>query len=102
MKIVIRNHKKDNLVTNIRWNYAFVLVLSFLCNLGNSNTLRFCECVICLMSLNSRSFLKKKETKKKQWCKGPKTDEKVASLNVEVHAKTFAYQIFVFFNATVC
>ena len=96
MKIVIRNHKKDNLVTNIRWNYAFVLVLSFLWNLGNSNTLRFGQCVICLMSLNSRSSLKKK-----QWCKGPKIDEKVTSLNVEVHAKTFAYQIF-FLNATVC
>ena len=50
-----------------------------------------------------KKFLeKKKKQKKKQWCKGPKTDEKVASLNVEVHAKTFAYQIFVFFNGTVC
>ena len=88
MKIVVRNHKKDNLVTNIRQNYASVLVLSFLWNLGNSNTLRFGQCVICLMSLNSRSSLKK------NWCKGPKIDEKVTSLNVEVHAKTFAYQIF--------
>ena len=95
MKIVVRNHKKDNLVTNIRQNYASVLVLSFLWNLGNSNTLRFGQCVICLMSLNSRSSLKK------NWCKGPKIDEKVTSLNVEVHAKTFAYQIF-FLNATVC
>ena len=40
MKIVIRNHNKDNLVTNIRQNYTSVLVLSFLWNLGNSNTLR--------------------------------------------------------------
>ena len=40
MKIVIRNHKKDNLVTNIRQNYTSVLVLSFLWNLRNSNTLR--------------------------------------------------------------
>ena len=95
MKIVVRNHKKDNLVTNIRQNYASVLVLSFLWNLGNSNTLRFGQCVICLMSLNSRSSLKK------NWCKGPKIDEKVTSLNVEVHAKTLAYQIF-FLNATVC
>ena len=30
MKITIRNHKKDNLVTKIRQNYASILVLSFL------------------------------------------------------------------------
>ena len=66
MKIVVRNHKKDNLVTNIRQNYASVLVLSFLWNLGNSNTLRFGQCVICLMSLNSRSSLKKKTAKQKK------------------------------------
>ena len=30
MKITVRNHKKDNLVTNIRQNYASILVLSFL------------------------------------------------------------------------
>ena len=90
MKVVVRNHKKDNLVTNIRQNYTSTLVLSLLWNLGNSNTLRFGQCVTCLISLNSRSSLKKK----KQWCKGPKIDEKVKSLNVEVHAKTFAYQIF--------
>ena len=89
MKIVVRNHKKDNLVTNIRQNYASVLVLSFLWNLGNSNTLRFGQCVICLMSINSRSSLKKN-----QWCPSPKRDEKVTSLNVEVLAETFAYQIF--------
>ena len=93
MKIVVRNHKIDNLVENIRQNYASVLVLSFLWNLGNCNTLRFGKCVICLMSLNSRSSLKKK---RKQWCKGPKIDEKVTALNVEVHTKTFAYQIFFF------
>ena len=39
-------------------------------------------------------FKKFFEKKKKQWCKGPKIDEKVTSLNVEVHRKTFAYQIF--------
>ena len=33
------------------------------------------------MSLNSRSSLKKN-----QWCKGPKIDGKVTSLNVEVHS----------------
>ena len=87
MKIVVRNHKKDNLVTNIRQNCASVLVLSFLWNIGNSNTLRFGQWVICLMSLNSRS-----SSKKKQWYKGPKIDE--TSLNVEVHAKNFAYQFF--------
>ena len=96
MKIVLRNHKKDNLVTNIRQNYASVLVLSFLWNLGNSNTLRFGQCVICLMSLNSRSSLKKNTHTQKNWCEVPKIDEKVISLNVEVHAKTFAYQIFSF------
>ena len=64
MKIVVRNHKKDNLVTDIRQNYVSVLVLSFLWNLGNSNTLRFGQCVMCLMFLNSRSSLNKK-----QWCK---------------------------------
>ena len=95
MKIVVRNHKKDRLVTNIRQNYASVLVLSFLWNLWNSNNLRLGQCVICLMSLNSRSSLKKK---KKQWCKGRKTDEKVTSLNVEVQAKTFSYQTFFFFK----
>ena len=88
MKIVVRNHKKDNLVTN-RQNYASILVLLFLWSLGNYNTLRFRQCVICLMSLNSRSSLKKTH-----WCKGPKVAEKVTSLNVEVHAKTFANQIF--------
>ena len=30
MKITVRNHKKDNLVTKIRQNYASILVLSFL------------------------------------------------------------------------
>ena len=64
MKIVVRNHKKDNLVTNIRQNYASALVLSFLWNLGNSNTQRFAQYVICLMSLNSRSSLKKIKNKK--------------------------------------
>ena len=93
MKIVLRNHKKDNLVTNIRQNYASILVLSFLWNLGSSNTLRFGQCVIYLMSLNSRSSFKKN---KKNGCEVPKIDEKVISLNVEVHAKTFAYQIFSF------
>ena len=68
MKIVVRNHKNDRLVTNIRQNYASVLVLSFLWNLWNSNNLRLGQCVICLMSLNSRSSLKKK----KLWCKSPK------------------------------
>ena len=62
MKIVVRNHKKDNLVTNIRQNYASVLVLSFLWNLGNSNTPRFGQRLICLMSLNSRSSLEKKNS----------------------------------------
>ena len=61
-----------------------------LCNLGNSNTVRLGQCVICLMSLNSRSSLEKKQ--KKQWSKRPKIGEKVTSLNVEVHTKTFAYQ----------
>ena len=37
MKIIVRNHKKDNLVTSIRQNYASVLVLSFSLNLGDSN-----------------------------------------------------------------
>ena len=46
-------------------------------------------------------FKKFFEKKKKQWCKGPKIDEKVTSLNVEVHAKTFAYQIF-FFLMLLC
>ena len=46
-------------------------------------------------------FKKFFEKKTKQCSKGPKIDEKVTSLNVEVHAKTFAYQIF-FLNATVC
>ena len=32
--------------------------------------------------------------KKKKMAQGLKIDEKVASLNVEVHAKTFSYQIF--------
>ena len=48
MKIILRNHKKDNFVTNIKQNYASALVLSFLWNLGNSNTVRFGQCVICL------------------------------------------------------
>ena len=56
MKIVVRNHRKDNLVTNIRQNYASVLVLSFLRNIANSNTLSFGQCV-CLVSLNSRIYL---------------------------------------------
>ena len=60
MKIILRNHKKDNLVTNIKQNYTSALVLSFLWNPGNSNTLRSGQCVICLMSLNLRSSLKKK------------------------------------------
>ena len=97
MKIVVRNHKKDNLVTSNRQNYASVLVLSFLWNLGNSNTLRFGQCVIFLMSLNSRSSLKKtnKQTnKKKQWCKGPKIDEKVTFLNVKFTQKLLLVKSF--------
>ena len=39
-----------------------------------------------------KKFFEKK--KKRKWCKGPKTDEKVTSLNAEVHSKTFAHQIF--------
>ena len=66
MKIVVRNDKKDNLVTNIRQNYASVLVLSFLWNLGNSNTQMCGQCVICLMWLNSRSSLKKSSGAKVQ------------------------------------
>ena len=66
MKIVVRNHKKDNLVTNIRQNYPSVLVLSFLWNLENSNTLRFGQCVMCLMLLNSRRSLKKNSGAKVQ------------------------------------
>ena len=62
MQIVVRNHKKDNLVKNIRQNCASVLVLSFLWNLGNSNTPRFGQCVICLMLLNLRSSSEKKNS----------------------------------------
>ena len=62
MKIVVRNHKIDNLVTNIRQNYASVLVLSFLWNLGYSHTLRFGQCVMCLMLLNSKSSWEKKNS----------------------------------------
>ena len=43
----------------------------------------------------------KKFFKKKQWCKSLKIDEKVTSLNVEVHAETFAYQIY-FFKMLLC
>ena len=46
--------------------------------------------------------LKKFFGKKKQWRKGPKADEKVTSLNVEVHAKTFAYQIFSLKKMLLC
>ena len=89
MKTILRNHKKDNFVTNIKQNYASALVLSFLWNLENSNTVRFGQCVICLMSLNSRSSLKKK-----QWWKGPKTDEKVTSLNVKFTQKLLLIKPF--------
>ena len=34
MKILVRKHKEDNLVTNVWKTYASVLVLSFLWNLG--------------------------------------------------------------------
>ena len=86
MKIVVRNHKKDNLVTNIRQNYASVLVLSFLWNLGNSNTLRFGQCVMCLMLLNSRSSLKKS-------C-GAKIDEKVISECRSSHRNLLIKSVF--------
>ena len=34
MKVVVRKHKKDNLVTNVWKIYASVLVWSFMWNLG--------------------------------------------------------------------
>ena len=42
-------------------------------------------------------FNKKFFEKKNSGSKVQKTDEKVTSLNVEVHAKPFAYQIFFFY-----
>ena len=61
MKIVVRNHKKDNLVTN-RQNYASVLALSFLWNLRNYNTI-----LIKFMKFFEKKT-KNKTKQKKQWC----------------------------------
>ena len=66
MKIVVRNHKIDNLITIIRQNYASGPVLSLLWILGNFHTLRFGQCVMCLMLLNLRSYFKKNSGAKVQ------------------------------------
>ena len=56
-------------------------------------------CIIFDVIKFKKFFQKKtnKQTKEKQCCKGQKIDEKVTSLNAEVHTKTFTYQIFFFF-----
>ena len=86
MKIAVRKHKKDNLVTNIWKIYASVLVLSFLWNLGKRFFKRFSPCV----SLFDFTKFKKFFDGIKTMFKGSRTDEKVRSLKVKAYVNISA------------